>query len=191
MFLTPLGELYKRVGRRWWWRRRRWRWKCVCVCVLQRSYLRFTELVCKESSFFFVPFHFPYTRNEVIHATCWVSSILSNRLLIRINLSYWYFIHDQRFMLSLFQWLLSFFFFRGMLTLGTSEAVKSEVVSTPELDLSGRSTTNNKTIILSQSESPNPRTLWPSFHNGVAAGLKISLGASDIDATWILLNKLK
>lgn len=33
--------------------------------------------------------------------------------------------------------------------------------------------------------------LWPSFHNGVAAGLKISPRSRNIQSTWILYNKPK
>lgn len=31
--------------------------------------------------------------------------------------------------------------------------------------------------------------LWPLFHNGVAAGLRIHPNASNIDSTWIVYNK--
>ncbi|XP_057316495.1 anaphase-promoting complex subunit 1-like isoform X2 [Hydractinia symbiolongicarpus] len=80
---------------------------------------------------------------------------------------------------------------RGMFTLGTSQPVASETVSIPVLELTGRSTTNNKTVQVNQTDAPASRQLWPSFHNGVAAGLKIAPGASQIDSTWILFNKLK
>lgn len=33
--------------------------------------------------------------------------------------------------------------------------------------------------------------LWPLFHNGVAAGLRISPHAKNIESAWILFNKPK
>ena len=32
---------------------------------------------------------------------------------------------------------------------------------------------------------------WPSFHNGVAAGLRIPTGHGNIDSNWITFNKPK
>jgi anaphase-promoting complex subunit 1 len=32
---------------------------------------------------------------------------------------------------------------------------------------------------------------WPSFHNGVAAGLRIPIGSGDINSNWISFNKPK
>lgn len=33
--------------------------------------------------------------------------------------------------------------------------------------------------------------LWPTFHNGVAAGLRLTPYTKDIDSDWILFNKPK
>uniref|UniRef100_A0A7M5XES7 Anaphase-promoting complex subunit 1 n=1 Tax=Clytia hemisphaerica TaxID=252671 RepID=A0A7M5XES7_9CNID len=79
---------------------------------------------------------------------------------------------------------------RGMLTLGTAEPKSSKAVIIPTLDLSGRSSTSNKTVQIPQSDL-NALLLWPNFHNGVAAGLKIARENCKVDSTWILLNKLK
>ncbi len=32
---------------------------------------------------------------------------------------------------------------------------------------------------------------WPSFHNGVAAGLRIPMDSGEIDSNWISFNKPK
>ncbi|XP_065660654.1 anaphase-promoting complex subunit 1 isoform X4 [Hydra vulgaris] len=78
---------------------------------------------------------------------------------------------------------------RGMFTMGTSSPIISEAVVIPTLELSGYSKTNNKTV--ANNFNDNALLLWPSFHNGVAAGLKIAPGVSQVDSTWILFNKLK
>ena len=38
------------------------------------------------------------------------------------------------------------------------------------------------------SNAPSDLTLWPEFHNGVAAGLRLHPG-SKISRSWILYNK--
>ncbi|XP_065681647.1 anaphase-promoting complex subunit 1 isoform X1 [Hydra vulgaris] len=78
---------------------------------------------------------------------------------------------------------------RGMFTLGTSSPIQSEAVVIPTLELSGYSKTNNKTV--ANNFNDNALLLWPSFHNGVAAGLKIAPSVSQVGSTWILFNKLK
>uniref|UniRef100_A0A7M5WZL4 Anaphase-promoting complex subunit 1 middle domain-containing protein n=1 Tax=Clytia hemisphaerica TaxID=252671 RepID=A0A7M5WZL4_9CNID len=79
---------------------------------------------------------------------------------------------------------------RGMLTLGTAEPKSSKAVIIPTLDLSGRSSTSSKTIQIPQSDL-NALLLWPNFHNGVAAGLKVARENCKVDSNWILLNKMK
>lgn len=45
------------------------------------------------------------------------------------------------------------------------------------------------TVELSHIDYPQNMQNWPLFHNGVSNGLRISNDASNIDSTWIVLNK--
>jgi anaphase-promoting complex subunit 1 len=45
--------------------------------------------------------------------------------------------------------------------------------------------TKKTTIDLTRIEVPANMTYWPSFHNGVAAGLTISAQARDLSNAWI------
>ncbi|EDV29831.1 uncharacterized protein TRIADDRAFT_52656 [Trichoplax adhaerens] len=77
---------------------------------------------------------------------------------------------------------------RGMLTLFKSSPIVAEVVSIPSLNLTGRIPPKNAIIKLEMSNYPG-LTDWPLFHNGVAAGISIMPGLSQIDSTWIVYNK--
>ncbi|XP_067639434.1 anaphase-promoting complex subunit 1 isoform X2 [Eurosta solidaginis] len=80
---------------------------------------------------------------------------------------------------------------RGMFTLRTSIPTPTELMPIPKLCLSGKEPVKGATIEMQQIELPANMSLWPSFHNGVAAGLKISPHARDVDSTWIVYNKPK
>ncbi|XP_017493946.1 PREDICTED: anaphase-promoting complex subunit 1-like, partial [Rhagoletis zephyria] len=80
---------------------------------------------------------------------------------------------------------------RGMFTLRTSIPTPTELMPIPKLCLSGKEPVKGATIEMQQIELPPNMSLWPSFHNGVAAGLKISPQARDVDSTWIVYNKPK
>ncbi|XP_036221809.2 anaphase-promoting complex subunit 1 isoform X2 [Bactrocera oleae] len=80
---------------------------------------------------------------------------------------------------------------RGMFTLRTSIPTPTELMPIPKLCLSGKEPIKGATIEMQQIELPPNMSLWPSFHNGVAAGLKISPNARDVDSTWIVYNKPK
>ncbi|XP_004520043.1 anaphase-promoting complex subunit 1 [Ceratitis capitata] len=80
---------------------------------------------------------------------------------------------------------------RGMFTLRTSIPTPTELMPIPKLCLSGKEPVKGATIEMQQIELPANMSLWPSFHNGVAAGLKISPNARDVDSTWIVYNKPK
>ncbi|XP_053948485.1 anaphase-promoting complex subunit 1 isoform X1 [Anastrepha ludens] len=80
---------------------------------------------------------------------------------------------------------------RGMFTLRTSIPTPTELMPIPKLCLSGKEPVKGATIEMQQIELPPNMSLWPSFHNGVAAGLKISRHARDVDSTWIVYNKPK
>ncbi|KAG7158322.1 Anaphase-promoting complex subunit 1-like [Homarus americanus] len=80
---------------------------------------------------------------------------------------------------------------RGMFTLFTSAPVITETLPIPKLNLSGRAPPRGTTIDLSNIEVPPNMDMWPHFHNGVAAGLKIAPNCGEIDSTWIVYNKPK
>ncbi|XP_017050802.1 anaphase-promoting complex subunit 1 [Drosophila ficusphila] len=80
---------------------------------------------------------------------------------------------------------------RGMFTLRTMMPRPSDSLSMPKLCLVGREPVKGTTIEMQQIEFPANMQMWPSFHNGVATGLKISPQAQDIDSTWIVYNKPK
>ncbi|XP_032594835.1 anaphase-promoting complex subunit 1 [Drosophila grimshawi] len=80
---------------------------------------------------------------------------------------------------------------RGMFTLRTLLPRPSDNMPMPKLCLAGREPVKGTTIEMQQIEFPANMHQWPSFHNGVATGLKISPQAQDIDSTWIVYNKPK
>lgn len=80
---------------------------------------------------------------------------------------------------------------RGMFTLRTCTPLSTESLPIPKLCLSGKEPLKGATIEIQQIEVPSNMNMWPLFHNGVAAGLRISPNAKDIDSTWIVYNKPK
>ncbi|KAK0085319.1 hypothetical protein PV325_005429 [Microctonus aethiopoides] len=78
---------------------------------------------------------------------------------------------------------------RGMFTLRTSTPIITEQLPIPRLCLTGKTALRGTTIELCHIDVPPNMNLWPLFHNGVAAGLRIHPNASDIDSTWIVYNK--
>uniref|UniRef100_A0A1B0CZC3 Anaphase-promoting complex subunit 1 middle domain-containing protein n=1 Tax=Phlebotomus papatasi TaxID=29031 RepID=A0A1B0CZC3_PHLPP len=80
---------------------------------------------------------------------------------------------------------------RGMFTLRTTNPTSTESLPIPKLCLTGKEVLKGATIELQQIEVPPNMNCWPLFHNGVAAGLRITPQAKDIDSTWIVYNKPK
>ena len=91
---------------------------------------------------------------------------------------------------------------RGMATLCTlnsagpmhsSSAVPAEPVQLPKLSLAGRVAPSNATLALDTSTCPSDMSVWPEFHNGVAAGLRLpkagDVGSGQITRTWIIYNR--
>jgi len=86
---------------------------------------------------------------------------------------------------------------RGMLTYGTLELVLTDPIPIPKLCLAGRVPPSNATLNLDISSCPDDMKIWPEFHNGVAAGLRMRMQEScgpygsmrKITRTWILYNK--
>jgi len=78
-----------------------------------------------------------------------------------------------------------------MFTLRTAAPVVTETLPIPRLCLTGRAPPRGTTVDLSHIEVVPNMNLWPLFHNGVAAGLRIAPNASNIDSNWIVFNKPK
>jgi len=78
---------------------------------------------------------------------------------------------------------------RGALTMGSIDPLLAERLPVPPLALSGRLAPTQSIVELDISSAPAELTLWPEFHNGVAAGLRISPGSSKITRNWILFNR--
>lgn len=68
------------------------------------------------------------------------------------------------------------------------QPVITEPLPLPKLCLSGK-TPRGAAVELSHIDIVPNMNLWPLFHNGVAAGLRIMPSADNIDSTWILYNK--
>uniref|UniRef100_A0A8C9YDJ7 Anaphase-promoting complex subunit 1 n=1 Tax=Sander lucioperca TaxID=283035 RepID=A0A8C9YDJ7_SANLU len=81
---------------------------------------------------------------------------------------------------------------RGLFTLFSYHPVPTEPLPVPKLNLTGRAPPRNTMVDLNSGniDVPPNMTSWPSFHNGVAAGLKIA-PASQVDSAWIAYNKPK
>uniref|UniRef100_A0A8D3D5A7 Anaphase-promoting complex subunit 1 n=1 Tax=Scophthalmus maximus TaxID=52904 RepID=A0A8D3D5A7_SCOMX len=81
---------------------------------------------------------------------------------------------------------------RGLFTLFSYHPVPTEPLPVPKLNLTGRAPPRNTMVDLNSGniDVPPNMTGWPSFHNGVAAGLKIA-PASQVDSAWIAYNKPK
>ena len=59
-----------------------------------------------------------------------------------------------------------------MLTLGTLQPLLAEPLPIPPMCLAGRIPPANATVNLDTTAYTPDLTLWPEFHNGVAAGLR-------------------
>ncbi|CRK87591.1 CLUMA_CG001388, isoform A [Clunio marinus] len=80
---------------------------------------------------------------------------------------------------------------RGMFTFRTYYPILTELLPIPKLCLTGKETGRGASIEMQQIEVPANMNVWPQFHNGVAAGLRIATDPSEIDPTYIMYNKPK
>ena len=76
-----------------------------------------------------------------------------------------------------------------MFTYGSSSIVITKQVYIPPLDLSVTILPQNTTLQYDSTGMPSDWQDWPDFHNGVAAGLRISPASRDVDSSWIVFNK--
>ena len=82
---------------------------------------------------------------------------------------------------------------RGALSFRTTDPLPTEILPVPKLCLSGRAPPRGATVDMDHIDVVPNMERWPSFHNGVAAGLRIAqgLGISYVDSNWITFNKPK
>lgn len=84
---------------------------------------------------------------------------------------------------------------RGMLTIGSFQPVAAEPLPIPDLCMVGRVPPTNASLALDMSECQSGFRIWPEFHNGCAAGLRLPLAGetsesiSKITRTWIVYNR--
>jgi len=83
---------------------------------------------------------------------------------------------------------------RGMLTLGTHNVSSAaEQLIIPNIVLAGRVFQSNGMLALDMSSTETNFKVWPEFHNGAAAGLRLPHASTDkeriITRTWIKFNK--
>lgn len=78
---------------------------------------------------------------------------------------------------------------RGMYTLNTIRPLITQAIKVPSLMLNGRSNTG-ATISLAEGDMAADQLVWPRFHNGVAAGLRIlPPGHTNLSTTWIAYHR--
>ncbi|XP_041981224.1 anaphase-promoting complex subunit 1 [Aricia agestis] len=80
---------------------------------------------------------------------------------------------------------------RGMLTLRSLPCSPTEPLTLPRLNVSGRGPPPRcSAVTLGGGDTPPHCLLWPTFHNGVAAGLAlVPVTGTNIHSSWIMYNK--
>ena len=83
---------------------------------------------------------------------------------------------------------------RGMFTIGTLDRLPIEPLPMPKICLAGRIPPQNAILGLEENRCTSKHKMWPDFHNGVAAGLRLPLakdGGKRLTRTWIVCNRPK
>ncbi|KAJ3090790.1 Anaphase-promoting complex subunit 1 [Quaeritorhiza haematococci] len=78
---------------------------------------------------------------------------------------------------------------RAAFTFGTATPVLTETFPIPGITVSARLPPLNSVVTLDATNGPPEVVEWPNFHDGVAAGLRISPDCSYLDSSWIVFNK--
>ncbi|KDQ54480.1 hypothetical protein JAAARDRAFT_209213 [Jaapia argillacea MUCL 33604] len=78
---------------------------------------------------------------------------------------------------------------RAMFTFGSVANVSRETYAIPKIEYSIRLLPQNVVIAPEPGKIPPDCTNWAEFHNGVAAGLRISPSSNNVDSSWIAFNK--
>ncbi|KAI6022871.1 hypothetical protein BKA83DRAFT_463602 [Pisolithus microcarpus] len=126
---------------------------------------------------------------EVARMLC-SSSVASARLVERPELNE----HDQakeqqHQVVRLAERTLALPYGRAMFTFGTVQTVTREAYVIPKMEFSVRIQPANVIATPEPGKIPQECTNWGEFHNGVAAGLRISPGTRGVESSWIAFNK--
>lgn len=78
---------------------------------------------------------------------------------------------------------------RAMFTFGSVPTVTREAYAIPKLEYSVRILPLNITVSPEPTKIPPESLNWGEFHNGVAAGLRISPNSGAVESSWIAFNK--
>jgi len=80
-------------------------------------------------------------------------------------------------------------FGRAMFTFGSVPTVTREAYSIPKIEYTVRVQPLNVTVTPEAGKIPSESLHWGDFHNGVAAGLRISPYSEGVESSWIAFNK--
>uniref|UniRef100_A0A8H8CEQ4 Anaphase-promoting complex subunit 1 n=1 Tax=Psilocybe cubensis TaxID=181762 RepID=A0A8H8CEQ4_PSICU len=78
---------------------------------------------------------------------------------------------------------------RAMFTFGSIPVVKREAYAIPKIEYNVRFQPSNILVTPEPGKIAVDSISWGEFHNGVAAGLRISPSALGVDSSWIAFNK--
>lgn len=79
---------------------------------------------------------------------------------------------------------------RGMITLRSYLPVVAEKFPIPDMVMFGKVPGKSTLVDMSHIDVPPSLAIWPLFHNGVAAGLRINSNHNKlVDSSWVLFNK--
>ncbi|KZT04675.1 uncharacterized protein LAESUDRAFT_657451 [Laetiporus sulphureus 93-53] len=78
---------------------------------------------------------------------------------------------------------------RAMFTFGSVPTVTRQAYAIPKIEYAVRLQPMNALITPEPGKIPVECTSWGEFHNGVAAGLRISAQSNAVESTWIKFNK--
>ncbi|KAF9181463.1 Dicer-like protein 1 [Haplosporangium sp. Z 767] len=96
----------------------------------------------------------------------------------------------QEFLRKIAQRTLALSVGRAILTFGTATPTVTQRCPIPPITLAVKLLPTYGVVELDMARLGNEHILnWPNFHNGVAAGLRISPNSTDISSSWIMYNK--
>jgi anaphase-promoting complex subunit 1 len=78
---------------------------------------------------------------------------------------------------------------RAVLTFRTANPLPTERFPIPDLCISAKLSPLYSLVEFDATQMPSNFKDWPEFHNGVAAGLRLSEGSAYVDSSWITFNQ--
>ncbi|TCD69009.1 Anaphase-promoting complex subunit 1 [Steccherinum ochraceum] len=78
---------------------------------------------------------------------------------------------------------------RALFTFGSAPVVTKEAYIIPKMEFTARIQPQNMTMLPEPGKIPGECISWGEFHNGVAAGLRLSSAADTVESSWIRFNK--